>query len=985
MTGCKTTSEISLADARKISAVGEGGIAPPPRAGVMDLINPKYLEAFRQEFCNDSPPEQLDIKKQIKLIKYGCGGYGSGYEFCLSDRLFMKGRKALNNGQYVDAITLLKTALAEDKRKGDERYRPYLATSYAAIGDFSAAWLSMGGGNSQFYRTYSGRYQVEVNYQVGQATLNRIHGKYSKAEHHYRKAIKLCDKRRELTGHKVFYDTESQFLPDFGEALMMQGRPVEAELVLRRSLKRIGYDIAGINARLRGMVNLGRVYYQQGRYEDAATMIKAAVGGYRFYRDKCSLIDLNIAYQNLARVLIAQEQPAAALEQFEQIRQNLRHTPRIFEVRFADDPDWAYALLANHQYPEAETKLAKSLKAIEGQYGSNHHQTAEVRGLLAVAQFRLSKFDQAGRNFKQALPILQAYQRESAGQANTRVAFNRRLARIAEAYMAFIYATQGGGEQAAATTFPLADTIRGQAVQQAVIASSLRVAAQDNRLAGMVRRVQDADKKITALNAEFLNAKSQAGGGGKRAENLDAEIRQLKEARGVLLDEIEKSFPAYAELTRPRPKKLAEIKAVLKPDETLLAFYIGHENTFVWSVAGKGPSGFAMLKLSSADISQRVKSIRKSLTPNGRQLSDLPRFDLTAAQQLYQNLLVPVHSAWKDAKNLIIVPHGPLGHLPFGLLVTANKIPKSTQQVPLMGYRNVPWLIRDHSINVLPSSGTLLTMRQLPESDPNRRSFAGFGDPVFNQRQAAVLAANQANTGKIATRAIRITQDASLDEGQLTTATLEMLQPLPDTREEVLSIARALNADMVQDVFLGQSASEMAVKKTDLSDRRVLVFATHGLVPGDLDGLRQPALALSSPFVTGDSDNDGVLTMGEIMGLRLNADWVVLSACNTAAGQGAGSEAVSGLGQAFFYAGTRALLVSNWPVESASARMLTTELFKQQEADPALSRSVALQKSMLKLLDTGVYRDPKTNQALYAYAHPMFWAPFSLVGEGGGR
>jgi len=815
--------------------------------------------------------------------------------------------------------------------------------------------------------------------------MNRIRGKYNKAEHHYRKAMKLSEKGRELTGHKIFYDTVTQFMPDFGEVLLMQGRPVEAELVLRRSLKRVGFDAAGINARLRGMVNLGRVYYQQGRYEDAATMIKAAIGGYRFYRDKCSLLDLNIAYQNLARVLIAQDQPAAALEQFEQIRQNLRHTPRIFEVRFAGDPDWAYALLANRQYRAAETKLAKSLKATAGQFGSSHHKTAEVRGLLAVAQFRLSKLDQAGRNFKQALPILVAYQRESAGQSNTRVAFNRRLARIAEAYLAYIYTTRGGGEQAAATTFPLADTIRGQAVQQAVIASSLRVAARDDRLAGLVRRVQDADKKITALSAVLLNAKSQTDGGGKRAESLDAEIQQLKAARGVLLDEIEKGFPAYAELTRPRPKKLAEIKAVLKPDEALLAFYIGHENSFVWSVAGQGPSGFAMLKLSSTDISQRVQSIRKSLTPKGRQLSDLPRFDLPAARQLYQGLLVPVHSAWKDAKNLIIVPHGPLGHLPFGLLVTANNIRKSTGQVPLTGYRKVPWLIRDYSINVLPSSGSLLTMRQLPESDPKRRSFAGFGDPIFNQHQAAALAENRAHAGKISTRAIRITKEASLDQGQLTSDTLEMLKPLPDTREEVLSIARALNADMVQDVFLGQSASEMAVKKTDLSDRRVLVFATHGLVPGDLDGLRQPALALSSPTVTGDSDNDGILTMDEIMGLRFNADWVVLSACNTAAGQGAGSEAVSGLGQAFFYAGTRALLVSNWPVESASAKLLTTELFRQQEADPTLSRAVALQKSVLNLLDKGVYRDPKPTRRSTPMPIPCSGHRFRWLGRGAGK
>jgi len=250
------------------------------------------------------------------------------------------------------------------------------------------------------------------------------------------------------------------------------------------------------------------------------------------------------------------------------------------------------------------------------------------------------------------------------------------------------------------------------------------------------------------------------------------------------------------------------------------------------------------------------------------------------------------------------------------------------------------------------------------------------------ERYRPHLAANPSGSPTITTRAIRVTKEASLDESQLKFANSEMLQPLPDTRQEVLAIATALKADVEKDVYLGKAASETTLKQLDLSNRRVLVFATHGLVPGDLDGLRQPAHAFSSPTVTGDSKNDGLLTMGEIMGLRLNADWVVLSACNTAAGQGAGSEAISGLGQAFFYAGTRAILVSNWPVESASARILTTELFRLQEADRSLSRAAVLQKSMLKLIDERVCRDPKTGKTIYSYAHPVFWAPFSLVGEG---
>ena len=174
------------------------------------------------------------------------------------------------------------------------------------------------------------------------------------------------------------------------------------------------------------------------------------------------------------------------------------------------------------------------------------------------------------------------------------------------------------------------------------------------------------------------------------------------------------------------------------------------------------------------------------------------------------------------------------------------------------------------------------------------------------------------------------------------------------------------------------------MKSIDLSGYKVLAFATHGLVPGDLDGLAEPALALSSPAVTEDTDNDGLLTMGEILGLKLDADWVVLSACNTGSGQGAAAEAVSGLGRAFFYAGTRALLVSNWPVETTSAKILTTDLFKRQAANDNLTRTDALRQSMLSLIDGPGYVDSENGKTVFSYAHPIFWAPFSLIGDGGG-
>jgi CHAT domain-containing protein len=152
-------------------------------------------------------------------------------------------------------------------------------------------------------------------------------------------------------------------------------------------------------------------------------------------------------------------------------------------------------------------------------------------------------------------------------------------------------------------------------------------------------------------------------------------------------------------------------------------------------------------------------------------------------------------------------------------------------------------------------------------------------------------------------------------------------------------------------------------------------------VPGELNGLTQPALALSAPDIS-SSEGDGLLTMEEILALRLDADWVVLSACNTGSGAGAGAEAASGLGRAFFYAGTRALLVTNWSVHSQSARDLTTDLFRRQHADQTLSRGEALRRAMMALMDGPGFIGPD-GKTVFTYAHPLFWAPYSIIGDGG--
>lgn len=174
-------------------------------------------------------------------------------------------------------------------------------------------------------------------------------------------------------------------------------------------------------------------------------------------------------------------------------------------------------------------------------------------------------------------------------------------------------------------------------------------------------------------------------------------------------------------------------------------------------------------------------------------------------------------------------------------------------------------------------------------------------------------------------------------------------------------------------VVLRAAATETEVKRMTLSNSRVVAFATHGAMAGEMKGLAEPALVLTPPTEPTELD-DGLLTASEIAQLKLDADWVILSACNTAAGDGTpGAEGLSGLAKAFIYAGARTLLVSHWPVASEPTVVITTRMLSES-AKPGVGRAEAHRRAMLAYL-----ADP----ANLAIAHPAYWAGFAVIGEGG--
>ena len=431
-------------------------------------------------------------------------------------------------------------------------------------------------------------------------------------------------------------------------------------------------------------------------------------------------------------------------------------------------------------------------------------------------------------------------------------------------------------------------------------------------------------------------------------------------------------YPQYAALTQPGSLKIAEVQKLLGTNEAILAFLIGDKESFVWAISQERFS-WQRLPLGRQALGEKVVRLRKGLDivelQKGATTGKVELFDLKLAHELYAELIGPVAHALEGKRGIFIVPSGPLTSLPFHLLVTDPPAKAIDDLKQMRDYSAASWIINLHAITLLPSVPSLKALRELSKRPSGTKPLVGYGDPAFgvSKRPASPAPRKPATTrpGRVYT--------AFWKGGVIDLEALAMgLEPLPETAEELQGVAKALGGSP-QDIHLGPAASETVVKKTDLSQFRVVYFATHGLVAGEVSGLGEPALALSTPATATDLD-DGLLTASEVAQLKLNADWVVLSACNTAAGDKAGAEAFSGLARAFFYAGARTLLASHWSVDSAAAVRLTTKAFDLINLNPSMGRAEALRQSMLAFMN-----DP--SDPLNAY--PALWAPFALVGDGG--
>ena len=776
---------------------------------------------------------------------------------------------------------------------------------------------------------------------------------------------------------------------ELAENLMVQNRLVEAEMEARQALLE-SISLSGSGSMETGscVQVFAMILSKQGRHQDADQLLRRFIRVMQAEGITEDSLAMGWTRYALGEVLIEVGDWSTALENFRTAQASADKDSGLFREYYLVRTSPALALLRTGHPREGLGLLQKAHKIAEQDFGIDHHRTIEILGLLAVALFDTGKTSEAFELFSRAVPDLLENRAVGAQQRRLRL----------ERYIELLDRIKGSsferetGVNAVAESFRIAGALQAQSVQYALAQSLTRAALNTPEMADLARREQDTEKQIDALEA--LLSEHLAAPADQQYPEVVAELREsikrLRDAQTVLLNQVEKEFPKYAELINPPPATIKAVQERLSSGEVLVSIYPSDSKTYLWAIRSRGNIQFVVVPIGETHIQKNVELLRKALSPDAQTFGEIPEFDLARAFWLYANLFRPLESSWKDATDLIIVASGSLSQLPFTLLPTAPVKLGAERGDLFSRYRKVPWLIRAVSITRIPATSSFVRLRTLPESDPSRKPFLGLGDPFFNRKQLAQDQEKKINRSLqlarrgrgLHFRSIRVIGSGTLDSETSTSIRLGSLHRLPDTADEITSIAKALDADLARDVCLGEKASEHRLKAMELSDRRVIAFATHALVPGDLDGLNQPALALSSPSVTGGKE-DGLLTMEEIFQLKLDADWVVLSACNTGAAEGAGAEAVSGLGRAFFYAGARAILVSMWPVETTSAKKLTTGLFRYQRENPMLPRARLLRKSILDVLDGPGLQDDATGQIVATYAHPLFWAPFVVVGDSG--
>jgi CHAT domain-containing protein len=413
---------------------------------------------------------------------------------------------------------------------------------------------------------------------------------------------------------------------------------------------------------------------------------------------------------------------------------------------------------------------------------------------------------------------------------------------------------------------------------------------------------------------------------------IPAALRELEEADRTLHE----AAPTYGQLVQ-EVVSAQDVLDALRPGEAFVDIVLATGGGWVFALRD-GEVNAASLGANAATVAALVKRLRASVeTVDGSP----PAFDVAPAQALYEAVLSPVAPRLAGASALVVTPSGPLLSVPFGVLLSGAA---STGDLA-----HAPWLIHKFTIAHVPAPANFVALRGIAGGAHGAQPWFGFGAP----RPIPLAMARRSPAGSCASG-------------------LAGLPNLPYAPQELDLAREAMNATP-QDTRVGAQFTAFAVQSQQLKNYRILHFATHAVLPSDVGCETEPAIVTSLPPGAADA-GEALLTANKVAGMDLDANGVILSACNTGSTAG---ESLSALARTFFYAGARALLVTHWYLNDQSSKFLVVSTLRRFAEDPGLGLAASLATAQRNMLDEA------GNGLPAEVAHPYYWAPFALIGEGG--
>ena len=960
-------------------------------------------------------PDTATILNNLALLYESQGMYGKAeplYERVLAIREKALGpdhpdtANSLNSqatlyhaqGKYTKAEPLYERALAiREKALGPDH--PDTATSlnnlaglYDAQGAYAKAEPLYKRALTIYEKVLGPDHPLTANSLNNLAALYHAQGAYAKAEPLCKRALAI----REKALGPDHPDTATS-LNNLAELYRVQGAYAKAEPLYKRALaireKSLGPDHPDTAASLN---NLAGLYDDQGAYAKAEPLYKRALAIYE--------------------KVLGPDHPLTA--------NSLNNLASLYYTQGA--------------YAKAEPLLERALAITEKALGPDHPDTW-------IRMNNLLNTHTAQSHWKPAFPLSVRLVQHQIDQLTVLGNLKKTFTEAEDSqlpsrdlmpqHLRILTALGKLSEKDATLAFEALQLAHDPRNTQIMIKTALKLAGNDPEHKAMIEGLQDALYRQQAADKHYIDTLSNQGPDAAKLQqiardNLDKAKKQVEQT----YQSLRKNWQAFDVLADPKPLPVKETQALLKPNEALLAYLTDKDQSYLIVVR---KNGFKLhkLEMGSDELSTAIGSLTNAMYRPKNQIR-LPNYDLDIAYQLYQKLIAPAKAELQGAEDLIIVTDRTLQSLPFAALITQPP-PKAD---PLTGaysdqhYAQAAWLIKDYSLSRLPNVAALGTIREKKTGQPAKEAFIGFGDPVLQGKEQKEKPSTdpdqktvKSHTGSdpadafFGARVLSLFRDG---EDIASVEALNTLDPLPGTGAELKTIARIFKADDPKHLYLQQRATETELKTLNqqgvLKNQRIIAFATHALQAGDISDLPESGLVFTPPDKP-DEHDDGYLTAIEVSRLKLNADWVLLSACNTgtvvsdqADSEPNQSDNLSALAKSFFLAGSRNLLVTQWKVDDETGRQLMSDLFAQPDANKAQ----ALRQAMLKVITEdvtptdrkydgcqpgswgcianawgreivdnirGLFNDQSKTQASAPnrYAHPAYWAPYRVLGVGG--